>query len=88
MCKTCGVNHRLRLFSLWSGTHSFVLRMSCTTLISPLGRSYFWMFYGAKLLFLCPWSLSHREIALGIGTALQEADGDLHTDLFEVCQLV
>lgn len=66
MCKTCGVNHRLRLFSLWSGTHGFVLRMSCTTLISPLGRSYFWMFYGAKLLFLCPWSLSHTEIALGI----------------------
>lgn len=48
-------------------------------LISPLGRSYFWMFYGAQLLFLCPWSLSHTEIALGIATALEEADGDLAT---------
>lgn len=40
--------------------------MSCTVLLSPLGRSYFWMFYGAKLLPLCPWSLSHTGIALGI----------------------
>lgn len=37
------------------------------------------MFYGAKLLFLCPWSLSHTEIALGITTTLEEAHGDLGT---------
>lgn len=39
----------------------------------------FWDVYGAKLLFLCPWSLSHKEIALGITTTLEEADGDLAT---------
>lgn len=35
------------------------------------------MFYGAKSLPLCPWSLSRTGIALGI--PLEDGDGDLAT---------
>ena len=84
LCKTCGVNQRLKLFSLWSSTYGFILETSCAVLISPLGRSYFWMFYGVKLLPVCPWSFCHTEIALGIPTTLEDADGDLATHA-EIC---
>lgn len=93
LCKAGGVNRRLKLFSLWSSTHSFVLEMSCTVLVSPLGRSYFWIFYGTKLLFLCPSSLPHTgEGHLGICSGdpscfggCRWGFGDSRQDLFQVC---
>lgn len=77
MCVTCGVNQRLKPFSLRSSTRGFILEISCAVLISPLGRSYFWRFYGGKSLPVCPWSVSRAGIARGIPTASGDADGGL-----------